>query len=174
MPVDPPAADQMLVAVSDTDAYVRIVGRGSFKIAPALQQFGRRIMDQGARRLTFDLAACVNLDSTIMGVIAGLASRLKQQGGDGVRVARCPPRIEQLLSTLGLDRVVQILPPDADALPAAEAAPLPAGGAGHRETAETMLQAHEELTRLDPQNDARFRDVLQYLREELSKDTPLS
>ena len=36
-------------------------------------------------------------------------------------------------------------------------------------TAETMLEAHETLTALSPENAPRFKDVLEFLREDLKR-----
>jgi anti-sigma B factor antagonist len=49
-----------------------------------------------------------------------------------------------------------------------EAAPLDADAAvGRADQAECMIEAHEALVDADPENLARFKDVLEYLKQDL-------
>jgi anti-sigma B factor antagonist len=49
-----------------------------------------------------------------------------------------------------------------------EAAPLDADQAiGRTDQAECMIEAHEALVDADPENLARFKDVLEYLKQDL-------
>ena len=43
--------------------------------------------------------------------------------------------------------------------------------AGKRERAETMLEAHEALCEAAPENLSRFKDVLDYLKQDLHQTT---
>jgi hypothetical protein len=42
-----------------------------------------------------------------------------------------------------------------------------------KEQAETMLEAHEALCEAAPENVFRFKDVLDFLRQDLHHETPL-
>ena len=44
---------------------------------------------------------------------------------------------------------------------------LPPNSTGKHEQAETMLKAHEDLVNANPENAAKFKDVLEYLRQDL-------
>ena len=176
MPPPEQSADKLLVAVRGDLALVRVVGRGSFKISPALKDFCHGVMEKGCRRMAVDMADCVGMDSTFMGVLAGLAARLRQKGGGKIVMANLSLRTRGLLATLGLDEVIEphmagaipawlqpLLAAPADALDIRPPTPL--------ETAETMLEAHQDLVKLSPENLPKFKDVLRFLSEDLKKTT---
>lgn len=162
----------------DKKALVRVDGRGSFKVCTALKQFGQSAIEAGCTAAVFDMTNCVGMDSTFMGVIAGMASRLKERGSGETVMLNLTPRTRGLVATLGLDRVVQVYPlgetPEAYKRVLSMSAEMSALGtqAGNQvTTAETMLEAHENLVELSPDNLPRFKDVLTFLREDLKKKT---
>jgi hypothetical protein len=60
-------------------------------------------------------------------------------------------------------RLAALLPADADL------GSLPGGTASPTRTAETMLRAHEDLVAAAPANRPKFKDVIDYLREDVHK-----
>lgn len=169
--------DRLLVRTDGTDAIVRVEGRGSFKVSAGLKEFGLAAHARGAQRLLFDMAACVGMDSTFMGVSAGLAVRYRQSGG--VWLLNLTPKTHQLITTLGLDRLVHAsLQGEApreltEKLQGQdEETPLAPGDRVPQSTAAMMLEAHEALVDIAPENLSRFRDVLTYLREDVKKNEP--
>ena len=156
--------DTLEVALQADEAWVRVQGRGSFKVSTALKRFAILAMEQGATRLLVDLGACHGMDSTFMGVLAGLALRLRKDRGELVLVG-VSPKNAALVETLGLDRLVR----QQQAEPAGAEAPaglvLLDTAADKRATAETMLAAHEVLAVAAPGNALRFQEVLAYLRD---------
>ena len=112
-----------------------------------------------------------------MGVLAGLAFRLKNEQGGRVSMVNLSPHTHGLLDTLGLNRLLDTAmigetPPEfqavLDADPKLEQLDQP--DESKRESAETMLEAHENLVTLSPDNLPRFKDVLTFLREDVDKD----
>lgn len=173
MSTSSPTPEQILVAVQSHDALVRVLGRATFKISAALKQFGQSAIEGGCRRFLLDMEDCAGMDSTMMGVLAGLASRVRREGGEMVMI-HLNARTRGLVATLGLDHIVAAFEsgqtPDAyQAL--ADAArrmrTLEPVQENKQQTARTMLEAHEQLVQLDPSNQPRFKDVLTYLREDL-------
>jgi anti-sigma B factor antagonist len=169
-------ADRLLVAVLKDSAFIAVQGRGSFKISAAMKEFAAAAVAQGCRRLVLDMADCVGMDSTFMGVLAGLAARLKNPPGGRIVMVNLSLRTRGLLTTLGLDQVIE--PHMAGATPAdlqpyvahrGDLATLDTRDQGARATAETMLDAHEALVELSPENLPKFKDVLTFLREDLKK-----
>jgi hypothetical protein len=55
---------------------------------------------------------------------------------------------------------------DSTAMPAVPK-PLPGGSTDKTTQAETMLEAHEELVEANPENAAKFKDVLEFLKQDL-------
>jgi len=168
--------DRLWVRVEGDAACVRVEGRGSFRVSGALKEFALASLESGARRLALDFRACVGMDSTFMGVLAGLAFRFRKLPGGRVLAFNLSARTRQLLATLGLDRIVETRM-------AADDAPAPAPAAGSETVIEApapreldrerlgrdMIEAHEDLLRVSADNRARFKDVIEYLREDLRK-----
>jgi anti-anti-sigma regulatory factor len=170
--------DRLAVAIQGPNAYVCVNGRGTFKISSALKQFGLAAIEKGCTRLLMDMERCVGMDSTFMGVLAGLAFHLTQQCGGKIVLLNLSQKTRGLLVTLGLDQIILAYLAGAAPEELKEAAALcgrlqalPAGSADVRATAETMLEAHENLVQLTPENYPKFKDVLVFLREDLKKES---
>lgn len=172
--------DKVWVALDPPTAHVRVRGRASFKISSAVKEFGAAANAAGCTTLLFDLADCDGMDSTFMGVLAGLALRWRKSCGGEVVLVNMTPRTRGLAATLGLDEIVRAFlageTPDRYAGLAArsrELRELETGGESRRDINETMLRAHEDLVKVNPENRPRFKDVLTFLREDLKKaDAP--
>ncbi|MGH8093498.1 MAG: STAS domain-containing protein [Chthoniobacterales bacterium] len=164
------------VGVTGPVVWVRVAGRGSFLESGSLKEFGREMVNRGYREFVFDLEECVMMDSTFMGTMAGMALRLKELGQGRLRVIHCSPRSRDLLSGLGLDQIFDIQANGADAPECEELAKTERDGAEKtavkREQASTMLEAHEALCQAQPENLTRFKDVLEYLKQDLRHESP--
>lgn len=159
--------------------WVRVAGRGSFLESGGLKEFGREMVKRGYREFIFDLEECAMMDSTFMGTMAGMALRLKELGeGGGLHVIHCGTRSHDLLSGLGLDQIFDIQANGATA-PRCEILAQPEEDAAAKkdavakqEQASTMLEAHEALCEARPENLTRFKDVLEYLKQDLQHESP--
>ena len=107
MVTDSGSEDRILVAIHEKVALIRLQGHVSFKHASALKAFGGVAMAQGCREFLFDFTGCDGMDSTFMGVIAGVALRLTQGGGSRPLMMNLSPKTKGLLTTLGLDRLAE-------------------------------------------------------------------
>ncbi|MBA4386404.1 MAG: hypothetical protein C0404_00380 [Verrucomicrobia bacterium] len=169
-------ADELLVAIQGPTALVRVRGRGSFKTAPALRDFGKAAVDKGCERLIMDMDECIGMDSTFMGIMAGLGMQLKCENDGVLVVMNLSQKTLALLETLGLDKILQMHV--AGTLPdtlkqhlssVVDLSKMDHGGRDKRITLETMLSAHEDLVSLSGDNLPKFRDVMSYLSKELSQ-----
>ena len=164
------------VGVSGPAVWVRVEGRGSFLNSGNLKEFAQKMVNRGYREFVIDLQDCAMMDSTFMGTMAGVALRLKELGHGHLHVVHCGNRSRELLSGLGLDQIFNIHsngtnPPDCQALGGAGPGPSP-DEEGKKEQARTMLEAHEALCQASPENFLRFKDVLDYLKQDLHHETP--
>jgi anti-anti-sigma regulatory factor len=152
--------------------WVKVEGKGSFLNSGNLKEFARRMLDRGYREFVVDLAHCAMMDSTFMGTMASVALRLKELGQGHLHVVHCGSRSRELLSGLGLDHIFDIR---ANGTTAPECETLERGETSRekrkRERAETMLEAHEALCEAAPENLFRFKDVLEYLKQDLHHET---
>jgi hypothetical protein len=110
-----------------------------------------------------------------MGTMARLALRLRELGHEQLHIVHCGSRNQELLSGLGLDRIFDISasgggPPDCGPLEQTLVARSPEER--KKTQTETMLQAHEALCEAAPENILRYKDVLDFLRQELHYETP--
>lgn len=168
--------DKLWVAVHEDTAFVHVQGRGSFKISSALKQFGNAVLEGGCRHVILDMVDCVGMDSTFMGVLAGLAFRLKQLGGGEIVMVNLSLRTRGLLATLGLDQIIQpqmvgTMSEKMQKVLAVSSKLLALENPEENQvaTTETMLEAHENLVQLSPENLPKFKDVLTFLRDDLKR-----
>jgi len=164
------------VGVRGPTVWVKVEGKGSFLNSGDLKEFAREMLDRGYREFVVDLADCAMMDSTFMGTMASVALRLKELGQGHLHIVHCKNRSQELLFGLGLDQIFDIhangaRAPEYEALEQTPRGRSPE--AKKKEQAETMLEAHEALCEAAPENVFRFKDVLDFLRQDLHHETPL-
>jgi anti-anti-sigma factor len=158
----------ILVGVIGGTVQIRVIGKGSFQNSPALKEFAREMFDRGQRTFVVDLKACSVMDSTFMGTLAGIALRLREAGCGSLQTVNVNERNYELLRNLGLNNLFEIgAQPAEPAMNGADAAVLDQRSSDRLDQAECMIEAHEALVGADPENLSRFKDVLEYLRQDL-------
>jgi anti-sigma B factor antagonist len=163
------------VGVNGPTVWVRVEGKGSFLNSGSLKEFAREMLDRGYREFVMDLADCAMMDSTFMGTMASVALRLKELGRGHLHVIHCGNRSWELLSGLGLDQIFDIHADGTAAAPECEALERASDGSRQdrkQQQTQTMLEAHEALCEATPENIFRFKDVLEYLKQDLHHETP--
>jgi anti-sigma B factor antagonist len=163
------------VGVNGPTVWVRVEGKGSFLNSGSLKEFAREMLDRGYREFVMDLADCVMMDSTFMGTMASVALRLKELGRGHLHVIHCGNRSWELLSGLGLDQIFDIHADGTAAAPECEALERASDGSRQdrkQQQTQTMVEAHEALCEAAPENIFRFKDVLEYLKQDLHHETP--
>lgn len=163
---------KILVARRANLGFIKVVGRGSFQNSGCLKAFYLQLLKEEVNRFVVDLENCTYLDSTFLGILLGLGLKLKEMGnGSGrLHILNANPRNLELLKNLGLDRLIQINTSHSDLNGIVEkqqleemACPVPT----RSEAAPTILEAHENLMEFDPRNIPKFKDVVEFLREDL-------
>lgn len=154
--------------------WVKVEGKGSFLNSGNFKEFAREMVDRGYSEFVIDLENCVMMDSTFMGTMAGVALRLKELGRGHLHVVHCGERSRDLLSGLGLDQIFSIHS-NGDIAPECESLQRKTAGESRddkkHEQARIMLEAHEALCSAAPENVFRFKDVLDYLKQDLHHET---
>ncbi|HEY0368422.1 MAG TPA: STAS domain-containing protein [Chthoniobacterales bacterium] len=158
------------VGVNGKAVWVKVEGKGNFLNSGNFKEFAKEMVQRGYREFVIDLQNCAMMDSTFMGTMASVALRLKEIGHGHLHVVHCGERSRDLLTGLGLDQIFEIhnngaAAPETETLPEAEK---PAdAGAQKQEQAQQMLEAHEALCEASPDNFFKFKDVLEYLKQDL-------
>ena len=148
--------------------WLRVKGRGTFQTSAGMKEYTRRMVQRGHREFVIDLAECELMDSTFMGTLAGIALRLREIGSGSLTVLNPNPRNRSLLENLGLDHLFSFelsegaCPPPKPAVQQALVTPTTDAAVQH----DTILSAHEALVEADPENEERFKDVLDLLKQE--------
>jgi len=133
-----------------------------------MKEFAKEMVNRGHREFVVDLKHCPVMDSTFMGTLAGMALRLRELGQGHLHVVNLNERNSDLLRNLGLDQLFSMdaLPVDATDTEATEE--ISSEKSDRLEQAETMLEAHEALVEASPENVTKFKDVLDYLKQDLN------
>lgn len=162
------------VGVNGEAVWVKVEGKGTFLNSGNLKEFTREMVNRGYREFVVDLEKCAMMDSTFMGTMAGVALRLKELGHGHLHVVHCGERSRDLLTGLGLDQIFSIhangtASPQCKLLQREPAAESPTEK--KQENARQMLDAHQALCDAVPQNISKFKDVLDYLKQDLHHET---
>ncbi len=159
-----------LVDANSDPVVVRIDGRACFQNSPCLRDFFTELLKQGKTRFALDFQNCASMDSTFLGVLAGIALELKKAKPPGSLVlARVGPRNLELIRNLGLHRLLIVDP--AAATTSFEKCNTALQCANHTEieNARLLLEAHEHLVSVDEANRAKFQDVLAFLKNRVAQ-----
>jgi anti-sigma B factor antagonist len=169
---------RMLVYVSDRLACVRIVGRANFTSSIEFKTLINELIEKGYSCFALDLSECALMDSTFLGVLAGLGLKLATpangaESHHGIDLLNPNPRIADLLENLGILHLFQVINGPAPVPSAALASPsAPSAAPTHEEITRNCLEAHELLMAVSPANIPKFKDVAKFLAEDLRKPRP--
>jgi anti-anti-sigma factor len=186
-----------LVDPSSDPVVVRIEGRVNFQNSGGLRDFADEMLRRGKARFILDFERCTSMDSTFLGVLAGLALELRRRTPAGSLVlVRVGTRNLELVRNLGLHRLLAVEGGEAAAAPrgvaggqdsasgragmgagtggAAAAAngramPLECGSRSELESARLVLEAHETLCTVDEANRSKFQDVLVFMKQRVEQ-----
>jgi anti-anti-sigma regulatory factor len=157
----------ILVGTANRIVWVRVVGKGSFLNSTGLKEFAKEMINRGFREFAVDLKNCSVMDSTFMGTLAGIALRLRELGQGNLKVTNLNERNNDLLTNLGLDQLFAMEPRGTVSVSAPAQVPLAAAAPDKVTQAQTMLEAHEACVEANEANAAKFKDVLEYLKQDL-------
>jgi anti-anti-sigma regulatory factor len=160
----------MSVLVGKNFACVKIAGRANFTFSPDFKTLLAELIQKGYGRFIIDLSGCVLMDSTFLGVLAGFGIKLNRGSAPapgGIELSNPNARVTELLENLGVLQLFKIID-GAPQLPGDVSVQTPAPvNPSHEEITRTSLEAHQALMAANPDNVPRFKDVAQFLAEDL-------
>lgn len=166
--------DNLTAVYIDATAVIHIKGRGYFKNCPPMKQFIHHIIDDHtADRIWIDMSDCTGMDSTFMGVVAGISCLIKSKPEYQFKLINLSEKNRKLLSALGVDRVVDYsmstTPEEQEIIdrPEDDSQVLDPEFTDKLEAAKTSLEAHETLVEINPDNHSKFRSVVEFLKEDV-------
>jgi anti-anti-sigma factor len=162
---------KLMVAVCDQVVCVKIHGRADFNLSLDFKKLMDELRQRGYRRFVLELCECVMMDSTFLGILAGEGLKIWNNGlptGPLLELMNPNPRIAEVLENLGIAHLFKMTRSD-DPL-AFQYEPL-AQSAEKSKAAVTRgcLEAHQTLMGLNPENAQRFKDVAQFMAEDLKR-----
>ncbi len=170
MPIPSPT---LFVAVVGPIAFIKIGGRANFTSSADFKKLAGELRQRGLEKFLLDLTDCITMDSTFLGVLSGLALKIKETGqkSENARLELLNPnqRVADLLENLGVGHLFVFVqgscPVTAQLQPVpAEAAPL-----SREQMSLNCLEAHQTLMQINPANVPKFKDVTQFLAEDVKK-----
>jgi len=154
------------VDASEDPIVVRVDGRANYLTSGPINQFFTKVLNSGRRSFVVDFRNCRGMDSTFLGILAGVAIRIRKDFRDGhLDLCNLEGRNLDLVTNLGLQRVLTIRESQSTDARADE---------GRTETlhaenvsSEVMLDAHRNLVRAESKNAQEFEDVIKFLEKEV-------
>jgi anti-sigma B factor antagonist len=158
------------VLVGKNFACVRIAGRANFISSPDFKTLLEELTEKSYTHFIIDLSECVLMDSTFLGILSQFGLKLNPAdaaGRRGVELLNPNPRVAELLENLGALHLFKVitgaleLPDDVRTCTPESINPT------HEQITRTSLEAHQTLMAVNPENVVRFKDVTQFLAEDL-------
>jgi len=163
---------KILVFAGEKFACIKIIGRANFNSSIDFKTLVNELLQKGFNYFVLDLSECALMDSTFLGVLAGLG--LKSTGNENnsanptIELLNANVRITELLENLGVLHLFKATQ-GARAMPeCTERAHQPVNPS-REEVTRACLEAHQTLMALNPENIGRFKEVAQFLAEDLKK-----
>jgi len=161
------------VWVGDQAVCIRIKGRASFQSSVDFRTLVSTLWQQGHTRFVLELTECQLMDSTFLGVMAGLglkfAGEKNPNGQATLELLNPTERVADMLDNLGILHLFKVLrgtAPDASGMNRLEQ---PVSNPDKKEVSRTCLEAHRLLMEINPNNVPKFKDVTRFLEEDLKK-----
>jgi anti-sigma B factor antagonist len=101
---------KILISRNGNMGVIKIVGVGNFQGAVVFKSTYTQLITEGVTEFVIDLCECEQLDSTFLGIILGLALKLRQTGGV-VHVIHANEMIKSLFRGTGLDQIFDMTEP---------------------------------------------------------------
>lgn len=169
-----PAA-QVSVMAGKRFACVKVQGRANFAASLDFNLLLNQLRERGFKYFVIELSDCALMDSTFLGVLAGFGLKLSQSNGSQnpgcVELRNANARISELLENIGVLHLFKTAQGELESPEQLEAFAHECIAASRQEVTRTCLEAHKTLIEINPENEARFKDVTKFLAEDLARMT---
>jgi anti-sigma B factor antagonist len=166
-------ASRISVFAGEKFACIRIAGRGDFTNSIEFTTLVRELRAAGYSYFVVDLSECSFLDSTFLGALATLGLQLTEDNHDhcesGIQLLNANARIVDLLECLGVIHLFKLAEGPLVSPEPTQSLPHTATKPTKEEVTRACLEAHRTLMEINPANVPRFKDVAQFLAEDLRR-----
>ena len=167
-----PTPAKISVCADEDFACVKIAGRANFNCGPNFKTLLDELGRSGRKRFVLDLSDCVLMDSTCLGLLAGFGMTIRRdaaQTGRSVELLNPNARVSDLLQNLGVVSLFKVAASALETPSDLETCPSESPSPTREEITRTCLEAHRTLMAVDPDNVPRFKDVAEFLAEDLKR-----
>jgi anti-anti-sigma factor len=158
------------VCVGKNFACIKIVGRANFSSSPDFKTLLDELAQKGFQRFIVDLSECLLMDSTFLGVLAGFGLKHNPKGtsnDSSLELFNASPRVAELLDNLGAVHLFKMTTGTLQLAGDVQVCTPEPIHPSHEQITRTSLEAHQTLMGMSAENVARFKDVAQFLAEDL-------
>ena len=165
----PTSANEILVSVADRTAFFRLRGRATAAESTAFKTATEGLRTQGVTSFVLDLTECASMDSTFIGVLAGLSRRLRRDSptSERIELVNLVPVVRRQLDDLFV--LDQFALTECKLTPGAPYERVQTGPTNKAELCRVMLDAHQTLMDLNQANVPKFKQVAEFLEQDLQK-----
>ena len=165
-------ASTLCVAVVERTAFIKVPGRANYASSIDLKNLVAELRQRGFSDFVLDLRECMTMDSTFLGVLAGLVLRNNHPEPAAPMIELLNPnsRVLDLIENLGVLSMFKVRNEELPCTLLFEAtndSPTPT----KEEVTRNCLEAHRTLMNINPANIPKFKDVTQFMAEDLKKLT---
>lgn len=165
-------ADILVTTLANT-VCIKLEGRANFASSVDFKRLVNEQADKGMQRFVVDLSACQIMDSTFLGMMAGLGRKFAADGQQPeertIQLLNPTERVADLIDNLGVSDLFHIVDCDEDSGVEYDSSYESGEGASKLEMSRGCLEAHQILMDHNPENVAKFKDVAKYFEEEVKK-----
>jgi anti-sigma B factor antagonist len=163
-------ASALCVAVVEHTAFIKVPGRANYASSIDLKNLVGELRQAGFSEFILDLRECLTMDSTFLGVLAGLVLRNNHPEPEAptIELLNANSRVLDLIENLGVLSMFKVKNEDAPSTLIFEPTndhPEPS----KEEVTRNCLDAHRTLMNLNPANIPKFKEVTQFMAEDLKK-----
>jgi anti-anti-sigma regulatory factor len=164
---------KMLVLAGEKFSCIRIIGRANFTSSVDFKRLVDELYQKGWSYFVLDLSECTLMDSTFLGVLTGFGLRMnpsQNQGADGaIELLNANSRITELLENLGVLHLFKLSTGTFKTPCGIETERPESANPTRAQVTEACLEAHRILMEVNPNNVTKFKDVTQFLAEDLKR-----
>ncbi|MGM0508851.1 MAG: STAS domain-containing protein [Fusobacteriota bacterium] len=153
----------------DNKMFIKIIGNATMKNSKTLEDLFEDLLSKEQEDIILDLSKCNYMDSTMLGLIAKTAIRIKKKWDSTLYILNITNMIRTSFKSTGLDKLVTFLDEDQD-IDEDDIDELEMKDFDDvRAKNVHILEAHKTLTELNDENKEAFKSVVDLLEKSLEE-----
>jgi anti-sigma B factor antagonist len=160
-------APRFLIDAEEDPILLRIEGRAAYTNCAPFSKLFAKLIAKGRREYVVDFEQCTGMDSTFLGILAGVALEVRRMNPPGVfTICKLNRRNRDLVQNLGLHRIMNVCDDEERVIDDSGIEEIKGKGIVPK---EIILEAHENLIKADKKNKHEFQDVIEYLKKQVEE-----